>query len=148
MWIFTITPDWLYHAIFWTSLVAVLAGFFLAKVPLVKQYSILLKWGGLFVLTFSLFLEGALYDYNVMQARIEEVKKQTAEYEEANKQLNDKLAQKAGKTKEKIKVKTEYITRYIDREITKYDTKFMPGGICEIPAEFIKAHNDSAEKVK
>jgi hypothetical protein len=36
----------------------------------------------------------------------------------------------------------------VDREVVKYDTKFMPGGICEIPREFIKSHNDAAEVPK
>jgi hypothetical protein len=56
---------------------------------------------------------------------------------------------------EKVVKKTEYITRrgqdiiqYVDREIVKYDTKFAPGGVCEIPKEFIKAHNDAAEAPK
>jgi molecular chaperone GrpE (heat shock protein) len=83
-----------------------------------------------------------------MQARIEEVKQQVAEYEKANQEANDKLAQLQADFKNKSKVKREYITRYIDREIVRYDEKFKPGGICEIPKEFIKAHNDATEKAK
>lgn len=124
------------------SLLAVLMGFFLGKVAFIKQYTTLLKWGGLVVLTLSLFLEGALYDYNVMQARVEEAKKQAAEYEQANKELNDKLAKKSDKVREKIKTKKEYITRYIDREVTKYDNT------CVIPKPFVDAHNQSAERTK
>ena len=142
MWIFSITPDWLYHTIFWVSLLAILAGTFLKKVAFIQQYTLLLKWGGLFVFICSLFLEGALIDYNVMQSRIEEAKKQVAQYEQANKELNDKLANKSDKVKEKIRTKREYITRYIDREITKYDNT------CVIPKPFIDAHNQAAEKVK
>jgi len=47
-----------------------------------------------------------------------------------------------------LKGRTEYITQYIDKEIVKYDTKFLPGGECEIPREFIKAHNDATEAPK
>ena len=148
MWIFSVTPDWLYHSLFFASLLAVLAGLFLTKVPLVKQYSLLLKYGGLSALVLTLFLEGALYDYNVMQARIEEVKQQVAEYEKANQEANDKLAKLQEDFKNKSKVKREYITRYIDREIVRYDEKFKPGGVCEIPKEFIKAHNDATERAK
>ncbi len=53
---------------------------------------------------------------------------------------------------ERVVKKTEYITRrgqdivqYVDREIVKYDTKFAPGGQCEIPREFIQIHNRAAE---
>ncbi len=142
MFIFEITPDWLYHTLFFASLLALLAGLFLAKVPFIKQYAVMLKWGGLFVFLTSLFLQGALYDYNVMQARVEEAKKQAQEYEQQNKELNDKLAEKSDKVKEKIKVKKEYITKYINKEITKYDNT------CVILKEFVKAHNDAAEKTK
>jgi cell shape-determining protein MreC len=142
MWIFEITPNWLYHTLFFVSLFAVLVGSFLKNLSFIKKYALLLKWGGLAVLVIALFLEGALYDYRVMQSRIEEAKQQTAEYEQKNKELNDQLANKSTKVKEKIKVKKEYVTRYIDREVTKYDKT------CVIPKEFVKAHNDSAEKAK
>jgi len=47
-----------------------------------------------------------------------------------------------------VRTRGENIIKYVDREIVKYDTKFAPGGICEIPKEFIKAHNDAAELPK
>jgi hypothetical protein len=142
MWIFEITPDWLYHTLFIGSLLAFLIGKFLKNLSFIKKYALLLKWGGLVVLVTSLFLEGALYDYNVMQARIEEAKQQTADYELKNKELNDKLSQKSNVTKQKIQVKKEYVTRYIDKEVTKYDNT------CVIPKPFVDAHNQAAERAK
>ena len=142
MFIFEITPDWLYHTLFISSLLAVLVGLFLKNLSFIKKYALLLKWGGLLVFVTSLFLEGALYDYNVMQARVEEAKKQAQEYEQQNKELNDKLAQKSSKVREKIKIKKEYVTRYIDKEVTKYDKT------CVIPKPFVDAHNQSAERAK
>ena len=47
-----------------------------------------------------------------------------------------------------IKTRGEDIVKYVDREVVKYDTKFAPGGECEIPKEFIKALNDAAEPPK
>jgi hypothetical protein len=44
-----------------------------------------------------------------------------------------------------VREKGQEVIRYVDREIVRYDTKFAPGGQCEIPEEFIKAHNDAAE---
>jgi len=142
MFIFEITPNWIFHTLFYLSVTAMVLGFVFGKAKLIKQYTLLLKIGGSIGLVVALFLEGALYDYSVMQARIEEAKQQTAEYEQKNKELNDKLASKATKTVEKIRTKKEYITRYIDKEVTKYDNT------CVIPKEFVKAHNDSAEKTK
>lgn len=44
-----------------------------------------------------------------------------------------------------IQGRTETIEKEIVREIVKYDTRFIPGGECEIPIEFITLHNRSAE---
>ena len=38
------------------------------------------------------------------------------------------------------------VIKYVDREVVKYDTKFAPGGICEIPKEFFTAHDDAAKE--
>lgn len=142
MFIFEITPSWVFHSLFYLSIVSMILGFVFGKAKLIKQWTLMLKISGVIGFAVSTFLEGALYDYNVMQSRIEEAKQQTAEYEQKNKDLNDKLAKKSTKVKEKIQVKKEYITRYIDREVKKYDNQ------CVIPNEFVKAHNDSAEKAK
>ena len=142
MWIFSITPDWIFHSLFYVSVVAMILGFVFGKAKLIKQYTLMLKISGSIGLVIALFLEGALFDYNVMQTRIEEAKQQTAEYEQKNQELNDKLAKKSKATKEKIQVKKEYITRYIDREVKKYDNQ------CVIPKPFIDAHNQSAERAK
>ena len=56
------------------------------------------------------------------------------------------LAAAANKKTQIVRNRTEYITRYIDREIVRYDEKFNKDGICAIPPEFVKAHNDAAKK--
>jgi hypothetical protein len=142
MFIFAVTPDWLYHTLFLASLLAVIIGSFLKNLSFIKKYALLLKWGGLVVLVSSLFLEGALYDYNTMQERVKEAKAQAEAAELASNEANDKLAKLNNNFKQKNTVKKEYITRCINKEITKYDNT------CVIPNEFIKAHNDSAEKAK
>ena len=142
MFIFEVTPNWIFHSLFYLSIVAMILGFAFGKAKLIKSYALMLKISGVIGFAAATFLEGALYDYTVMQARIEEAKQQTAQYEQANKDLNDKLAKKSSKVKEKIQVKKEYITRYIDREVKKYDNT------CVIPKPFVDAHNQAAEKAK
>lgn len=142
MWIFSVTPDWLYHTLFFASLIAILTSIFLDRILLTKHYGTMLKWVGLLTLIVTIFLEGALYSYNVMQERIAEIKKQVEVAEQATKETNTNLAKKQQTFAVKNKVKREYIYQYIDREVTKYDTQ------CVIPESFIKAHNDAAEKAK
>lgn len=72
---------------------------------------------------------------------------------EAKIKIAEKRAEEAtGKIETKIvtqiklvKGQTEVIEKEIIKEIVKYDEKFVPGGICEIPVEFINLHNRSAE---
>jgi hypothetical protein len=80
--------------------------------------------------------------------RVAEVEAQLAVAEQKSVDANTKIDTAA---KEKIRVirgQTQIVRQYIDREVIKYDTKFLPGGQCEIPQEFIQAHNKSAERTK
>ena len=65
-----------------------------------------------------------------------------------SKEENIKIVEKVVTKTKIIKSRGEDIVKYVDREVVKYDTKFAPGGECEIPKEFIKAINDAAEAPK
>ena len=65
-----------------------------------------------------------------------------------SKEENIKIVERVVNKVQIVKTRGEDIVKYVDREVVKYDTKFAPGGICEIPKEFIKAHNDAAEAPK
>ena len=80
--------------------------------------------------------------------RVAEVEARLAVAEQKSAETNTKIDTVA---KEKIRVirgQTQIVRQYIDREVVRYDTKFLPGGQCEIPQEFIQAHNKSAERTK
>lgn len=66
----------------------------------------------------------------------------------AEQKAADATAQVETKVITKTKVvqgRTQTIEKEIVKEIVKYDTRFIPGGECEIPREFITLHNRSAE---
>jgi len=65
-----------------------------------------------------------------------------------SKEENVKIVEKVVTKTQVIRTRGEDIIKYVDREVVKYDTKFAPGGECEIPKEFIKALNDAAEAPK
>jgi hypothetical protein len=56
-----------------------------------------------------------------------------------------KIVDKVVYKKQVITEKGDEVIKYIDREVVKYDTKFSPGGICEIPKEFIQSINGATE---
>jgi hypothetical protein len=93
-------------------------------------------------------LEGGLADYKIWEAKVKEVEAKLAEAELKSAKENTKIVTKVITKTQIVKTRGQDIVRYVDREIIKYDEKFAKGGICEIPQEFIKAHNDSAEAVK
>lgn len=142
MWILSILPDWAFHVLLIVGLMGTIAGFVLGMIPVVKRYIIPIRVISLFVLSLALYLEGGLADNQVWQQRVLEVEaklaKAEAESAAANTGLVEKATVKSGKQKEKVLV----VKQYIDREVTKYDTQ------CIIPKEFIKAHNDAAERAK
>lgn len=72
------------------------------------------------------------------EAKIKIAEKQA---EEATGKIETKVVTKI----KLVKGQTEIIEKEIIKEIIKYDEKFVPGGICEIPIEFINLHNRSAE---
>lgn len=78
------------------------------------------------------------------QLKVAEVEKKMAEAEAKSQKANVKIVEKVVTKREYIKTRGRDIVKYIDKEIVKYDTKFAPGGQCEIPKEFIKAINDAA----
>lgn len=78
----------------------------------------------------------------IWQMRVLEVEAKLAKAEAEAAKANTKLVEKANTKVAKQKEKTVVVKQYITREVTKYDKT------CVIPKEFVKAHNDSAEKAK
>ena len=94
------------------------------------------------------FMVGAIHDNEKWVARVKEMEEKVAASEVQSKEENVKIVTKLITKTQVIKTRGEDIVKYVDREVIKYDTKFAPGGECEIPKEFIKAINDAAEPPK
>ena len=124
------------------------AGLFAHRIPLVWQYQLPFKVLGIALLVAGVYFRGGLAVEAEWRERVAEVEAKLAVAEQKSVDTNTKIDTAA---KEKIRVirgQTQIVRQYIDREVVKYDTKFLPGGQCEIPQEFIQAHNKSAERPK
>jgi len=148
MWILSFLPTWIFHAILVLGIVSIIVGKFLTVIPLVKSYSIPIRIIGYFLVILGIFLEGGLSNEEVWQTRVKEVEAKLAIAEQQSKEENVKIVNKVVTKIQIVRTKGDDIIKYVDREIVKYDTKFAPGGQCEIPKEFIKAINDAAEPTK
>jgi hypothetical protein len=148
MWIISFLPDWVVHAITIVGVLGTVVGFLLGMIPVIKTYILPIRVISILLLSAGLYLEGGLADYKIWEAKVKEVEAKLAEAELQSAKENTKIVTKVITKTQIVKTRGQDIIRYVDREIIKYDEKFAKGGICEIPQEFIKAHNDAAESVK
>jgi len=148
MWIINFLPDWVFHTIFAIGVVGTIAGFLLGFIPFIKRYSIVIQICSILILVLGVFLEGAMTDNKEWVIRVKEMEAKVAAAEAKSQKVNVEIIEKVVKKTEYIKLRGQEIIKYVDRDIVKYDTKFAPGGICEIPKEFITLHNKAAEAPK
>ena len=152
MWILHFLPDalilWFCNILLLAGLVLVIAGFFAHRIPLVWQYQLPFKVLGIALLVLGVYFRGGLAVEQQWRERVAEVEAKLAVAEQKSAETNTKIDTAAREKIRVIRGQTQIVRQYIDREVIKYDTKFLPGGQCEIPQEFIQAHNKSAERTK
>jgi uncharacterized membrane protein len=148
MWIINFLPDWVFHTIFAIGLLGTIAGFLLGFIPFIKKYVLVIQVCSILILVLGVFLEGAMSDNKEWVARVKEMEAKVAAAEAKSQKVNVEIIEKVVKKTEYIKLRGQEIIKYVDRDIVKYDTRFAPGGQCEIPKEFITLHNKAAEAPK
>jgi hypothetical protein len=148
MCIFSLLPDWVYHLITIAGVLGLIAAWVLKFIPFVSTYRLPIQVGSIIAVLFGIWMEGGIVNEAKWQARVKELEEKVAIAEAQSKETNTKIVTKVITKTQIVRTRGQDIVKYVDREIVKYDTKFAPGGVCEIPQEFIKAHNDSAEAPK
>jgi len=151
MWILQWLPSWIFYAVLLAGVFGVAASYFirfLSFIPFLYVYKTPIQLGSIAAIAIGTFMAGAIHDNNEWEARVKEMEAKVAVAETQSKEENIKIVERVVNKVQIVKTRGEDIVKYVDREVVKYDTKFAPGGICEIPKEFIKAHNDAAEAPK
>jgi len=152
MWILHFLPDalilWICNIVLLVGLVLTVTAFFIQRIPIINQYRIPAQVLGIALLVMGVYWRGGYAIEQEWRERVAAVEARVAAAEAQSREENVKIVTKVVTKTQIIRTRGETITKYIDREIVKYDTKFAPGGQCEIPREFIKAINDAAEAPK
>lgn len=152
MWILHFLPDslilWFTNILLLVGIGLTVAGFFVHRIPGLYQYQLPFKIGGIVVLAAGIYFRGGYGVEMAWRERVAEVEAKLKVAEAASREENIRIETKYVDRVRVIKEKGQTVVQYVDREIVKYDTKFAPGGECEIPKEFIKAHNDAAGRAK
>jgi hypothetical protein len=151
MWILQWLPNWIFYAVLLAGVFGLVASYvirFLTFIPFLYVYKTPIQLGSIVAIVIGTFMAGAIHDNEKWEARVKEMEEKVAVAEAQSKEENIKIVEKVVNKVQIVKTRGQDIVKYVDREIVKYDTKFAPGGVCEIPKEFIKAHNDAAEAPK
>lgn len=140
MWLLNFLPNWIFYGIFFIGA----GGLLLSKfIPQVYRAAVQLVLG--VFLLYGAYMIGGIANEEVWQARVDEMEQKVAEAEVKSVEETVKIVTKVKYKTQIIHEKGEEVVKYIDREVVKYDVKFAPGGICEIPKEFIEVLNKAAE---
>jgi hypothetical protein len=152
MFILQYLPDslilWFCNGLLLAGIALTVAAFFIKTLPFINQYRIPAQVLGIALLVVGVYFRGGYAVEQTWRERVAELEAQIAVAQAASKDANAKIETRVIKKTEYITRRGQDIVQYVDREVVKYDTKFAPGGTCEIPQEFITAHNRAAEPVK
>lgn len=146
LWMLNLLPDWIFYAILAIGTIGLILLKFTPFIPVIYRTAVAPVLFLFFV--FGIFMLGSIYASKDWVARVKEMEEKVAIVEKQSKEENTKIVTKIVNKTQVVKERGQEIIKYVDREVTKYDTKFLPGGECEIPKEFIKSLNDAAEKPK
>jgi flagellar motor component MotA len=146
MWILDWLPNWIFYAIFFAGILGVVATYVLGFIPFLSAYKIPIQVISIIAIVVGTYMAGAISNEELWLAKVKDVEAKVAEVQIQSAKENIKIIEKVVKKLEIVRVQGDEIIKYVDREVVKYDTKFAPGGICELPKEFFIAHNDAAKE--
>jgi uncharacterized membrane protein len=150
MWILKWLPFWFFYAMLLAGLIGLAATYLLKFIPFpaLYIYKTPIQIVSIILIVIGTYMSGAISNEESWLARVKELeaKVQAAQVESVKE--NVKIETKIVTKTQIVKERGQDVIKYVDKEIVKFDTKFLPGGECEIPKEFIFAHNKAAEAPK
>jgi hypothetical protein len=150
MWILKWLPFWFFYAMLLAGLIGLAATYLLKFIPFpaLYIYKTPIQIVSIILIVIGTYMSGAISNEESWLARVKELeaKVQAAQVESVKE--NVKIETKIVTKTQIVKERGRDVIKYVDKEIVKFDTKFLPGGECEIPKEFIFAHNKAAEAPK
>ena len=146
MWVLHFLPDsiilWFCNILLLTGIVATVAGFAAHRVPVLWQYQLAFKLGGILLLVLGVYFRGGLAVETEWRERVATVEARLAQAEAASADANKNIEARTQQRVTQIRQRMTYVRQYVDREVVKYNDQ------CVIPEPFIRAHNDAAEGIR
>lgn len=149
MFILHLLPDtvilWFCNGLLLAGIALTVIAFFIQSIPFINQYRIPAQILGIALLVSGVYFRGGYAVEQEWRERVALVQAKVAAAEQLSKEENIKIVEKVVEKTKIVRTRGTDIIKYVDREVIKYDVKFAPGGVCEIPQEFITAYNRAAE---
>ncbi len=149
MFILHLLPDtvilWVCNGLLLVGIALTVLAFFIKSIPFINQYRIPAQILGIALLVSGVYFRGGYAVEQEWQERVAQVQAKVAAAEQLSKEETIKIVEKVVEKTKIVRTRGTDIIKYVDREVVKYDVKFAPGGVCEIPQEFITAYNRAAE---
>lgn len=147
MWILQWLPDWIFYAILTLGILGFIITYLLKFIPIPSLfvYKTPIQIVSLIMIVVGVYMSGSIANEQAWQARVKELEVKLAAAEAEGAKESVKIVEKVVTQQKVIKEKGQEVIKYVDREVVKFDTKFLPGGECEIPKEFIKTLNEAAK---
>ena len=146
MWVLHFLPDsiilWFCNILLLTGIVATAAGFAAHRIPVLWQYQVGFKLGGILLLVLGVYFRGGLAVEEQWRERVAAVEAKLAIAEKASAEANAQIDTRVQKQVISIRQRMTYVKQYVDREVVRYNDQ------CEIPESFIRAHNDAAQGLR
>jgi hypothetical protein len=149
MFILHLLPDtvilWVCNGLLLVGIALTVLAFFIKSIPFINQYQIPAQILGIALLVSGVYFRGGYAVEQEWRERVALVQAKVVAAEQLSKQETIKIVEKVVENTKIVRTRGTDIIKYVDREVVKYDVKFAPGGVCEIPQEFITAYNRAAE---
>ena len=149
MFILHLLPDtvilWFCNGLLLVGIALTVIAFFIQSIPFINQYRIPAQILGIALLVLGVYFRGGYAIEQEWRDKVAQVQLKVAAAEQLSKEENIKIVEKVVEKTKIVRTRGTDIIKYVDREVIKYDVKFAPGGVCEIPQEFITAYNRAAE---
>ena len=149
MFILHLLPDtvilWFCNGLLLAGIALTVIAFFIQSIPFINQYRIPAQILGIALLVLGVYFRGGYAVEQEWRERVALVQAKVAAAEQLSKEETIKIVEKVVEKTKIVRTRGTDIIKYVDREVIKYDVKFAPGGVCEIPQEFITAYNRAAE---
>ena len=147
MWIIQYLPEIVVHIIFTAGVLGVIAGFVLGLNPSTKPYKLAVQVISLLVLTFGVYLEGALADTKEWELKVKELEIKVAQAEAKSAQVNTVIQERVVTKTQVVREKAQEVIKYIDRDVVKKEEVIKFVERCSLPQDVVDAHNKAVDEL-